>query len=142
MLHRVSKRRWESHSLFTWTENRVVNQCCSLLLPRSRMRIIRFLVLMSTFIFKYFEKHLKQHVNLCYLPFNRLDNISKQFVDDSFCMTPLELESIIESFNFSTSVIYTFTFVRVFYVHIAFLLGYKARSLMILSQFITQYWIL
>jgi len=55
---------------------------------------------MSTFILKYFEKHLKQHVNLCYLPIYCVDNISKQFVDDSFCVNPLELEHIIERVQF------------------------------------------
>ena len=52
---------------------------------------------MSTFILKYFDKHLKLHINLCYLPLNRLDNISKQSFDDSFSMNPLELERIIKS---------------------------------------------
>jgi hypothetical protein len=61
------------------------------------MRIVRFLILMSTFILKYFEKHLKEQVNLYYLALNRLDNISKQSVDDSFSMNPLELERIVET---------------------------------------------
>ncbi|MFQ3210000.1 MAG: hypothetical protein ACI9HU_001502, partial [Colwellia sp.] len=68
-----------------------------------------------------------------------LDNISKQSIDDSFSVNPLELQRIIESFSFSTRVIFTFMFVRAFYVHIAFLLGYKARSLVILYQFNRQY---
>ena len=53
---------------------------------------------MSTFILNYFEKHLKLHVNLRYFSLKRLDNVSKQFVDDSFCVNPLELERIVESF--------------------------------------------
>ncbi|MFQ3277777.1 MAG: hypothetical protein ACI8SZ_002123, partial [Colwellia sp.] len=61
------------------------------------------LILMSTFILKYFEKHLKEQVNLYYLALNRLDNISKQSVDDSFSMNPLELQRILKSLYFSTS---------------------------------------
>jgi hypothetical protein len=57
---------------------------------------------MSRFILKYFEKHLKEQVNLYYLALNRTDNISKQSVDDSFSVNPLELQRIIESFSFST----------------------------------------
>ncbi|OUR80047.1 hypothetical protein A9Q75_11220 [Colwellia psychrerythraea] len=55
---------------------------------------------MSTFILNYFEKDLKLDVNLRYFSLKRVDNVSKQFVDDSFCVNPLELERIIESFQF------------------------------------------
>ena len=53
---------------------------------------------MSTFILNYSKKDLKLHVNFHYLSLKRVDNVSKQFVDDSFCVNPLELERIVESF--------------------------------------------
>ncbi len=61
---------------------------------------------MSTFILNYFEKDLKLDVNLRYSSLKRVDNVSKQFVDDSFCVNPLELERIVEIFIIRSTLFY------------------------------------